>query len=82
MVDITGQEHFFVDKVPMFTAAPLHQTSDFPLPGVLACTVIDSNKREDGHETIRIDTQTPWGINSKEGKTQFEVFSEQLSETI
>jgi hypothetical protein len=73
MVDATGQEHLFVDKVPMVTVAALDETSNFPQPGFVVCVVSGRNKRDDGRELVRIDTQLL-------DRTRFEVFPEQLSE--
>jgi hypothetical protein len=80
MVDATGHEHLFVEKVPVVTAASLGETSNFPQPGFVACIVIGRNKHEDGRQLVQIDTQTPWGIETTVGRTKFEVFSEQLCE--
>ena len=80
MVDATGHEHRIVVKAPEVTEAALAETSNFPQPGFIACIVIGRNKRDDGSQLVRIDTQTPWGIESISGRTQFEVLSEQLCE--
>jgi hypothetical protein len=75
MVDATGHEHLFVEKVPAVTLAALDETSNFPQPGFIACIVIGRNKRDDGSQLVRIDTQT-----TTVGRTKFDVFSEQLCE--
>lgn len=75
MVDATGHEHLFVEKVPAVTLAALAETSIFPQPGFIACIVIGRNERDDGSQLVRIDTQT-----TTVGGTRFDVFPEQLSE--
>ena len=80
MVDAIGHEHRIVVKVPEVTAATLDATSNFPQPGFIACIVLGRNKRDDGSELVRIDTQMPWGVETAVGRTKFEVLSEQLCE--
>lgn len=75
MVDATEHEHLFVEKVPAVTLATLDETSNFPQPGFIACTVIGTSKRDDGSQLVRIDTQT-----TTIGGTKFDVFSYQLCE--
>ena len=75
MVDATGHEHLFVEKVPAVTLAALDETSNFPQPGFISCIVIARNKRHDGSQVVRIDTQT-----TTVGRTKFDVFPQQLSE--
>ena len=75
MVDATGHEHRIVVKAPEVTEAALAETSNFPQPGFIACIVIGRNKRDDGSQLVRIDTQT-----TTVGRTKFDVFSEQLCE--
>ena len=80
LVDAIGHEHVFVEKVPVVTKAQLDVASSFPQAGLIACIVIGRNERDDGRQLVRIDTQTPWGIESTAGRTQFDVLSEQLCE--
>jgi hypothetical protein len=80
MVDAKGEEHVFVDKVPVLTTANLNETSDYPRLGSIACIVIGRKKLNDGRELVQIDTSKPWGVESNVGRTKFEIFSEQLSE--
>jgi hypothetical protein len=79
MVDAAGDEHLFVDKVPMVTLANLHEASLFPQPGFIACTIIERYNRDDGRQVVHIDTHRPWSIESTVGRSKFEVFAEQLS---
>jgi hypothetical protein len=80
MVDATGSEHLFVEKVPAVTKAGLDETSHFPQPGFIGCVVIERHKRDDGSHLVRIDTQIPWGVETAAGRTKFDVLSEQLCE--
>jgi hypothetical protein len=80
LVDALEYEHVFVEKVPVVTKAHLDAASSFPEAGYIACIVVGRNERDDGRQFVRIDTQTPWGIESTAGRSQFDVLSEQLCE--
>ena len=80
LVDALGHEHVFVEKVPVVTKVHFDAAGSFPQAGLIACIVVGSSQREDGCQLVRIDTQTPWGIESTAGRTQFDVLSEQLCE--
>jgi hypothetical protein len=82
MVDAIGHEHRIVVKVPEVTVADLGETSNFPQPGFIACVVAGKNKRDDGSQLVRIDTERPWGVETTVGKTKFEVLPEQLCELL
>lgn len=80
LVDASGHEHLFVEKVPVVTAARLDADSSYPQPGVIACVVVGKQAGSDGREIIEIDTQTPWDIESTDGRSRFEVLSDQLND--
>jgi hypothetical protein len=68
LTDAHGRLWSFVEKVPVVTSAPLDSSSIYPQPGVIACEVVE---RVGG--VVRIDTTRPWGVESVEGETRFEV---------
>jgi hypothetical protein len=76
--DALGQQHVFVDKVPIVTAADLGPESLYPQPGVIACEMSAQWTDEQGRELRRITTETPWGVESTSGETSFVVLAEQL----
>jgi hypothetical protein len=68
LLDAHGRCWSFLEKVPVVTTAPLDHQSHYPQPGIIACEVLA------WHGGIaRIDTTRPWGIESTDGETQFEV---------
>jgi len=79
-MDALGDEHLFVEKVPVVTRVHLDAASSYPQGGVIACIVLGRSEHGDGRQLVHIDTQTPWGIESTEGKDRFDVFAEQLRE--
>jgi hypothetical protein len=80
LVDALGHEHEFVEKVPVVTRAHLNEASSFPQAGVIACIVLGRSESDDGRELVHIDTQTPRGVESSDGRSRFDVWSEQLCE--
>jgi hypothetical protein len=80
LTDVLGHQHVFVEKVPVVAGADLDAASSYPQSGVIACTVVATRERDDGRDIVRIDTQTPDGVVSTAGLSQFEVFPEQLCE--
>ena len=68
LVDAHGRCWSFHEKVPVVTLAPLDEQSEYPQPGIIACEVVS---RREG--IAHVDTTQPWGIESTEGETQFDV---------
>jgi hypothetical protein len=80
LTDAWGGEHRFIEKVPVVTSEDLTESSSYPRRGVIACGVVQRFLDPDGREIVTIDTMTPWGIESKEGHTQFDVAASMLIE--
>jgi hypothetical protein len=78
--DIHGRTWDFVEKVPVVSATHLTARSAYPLGGKIACRVISRSEDASGRGTVLVDTSTPWGVESREGNTRFEVFAHQLVE--
>jgi hypothetical protein len=68
----------FVEKVPVVTEDPLGADSAFPQPGVIACVVISRRHDPGGRELVTIDTERPWGVESKTGQARFEIEAREL----
>jgi hypothetical protein len=78
LVDVDGHIWKFHEKVPIVTAKQLWTDSEYPQPGWIACTVLQSKPDPSGRLVLTIDTNSPWAVESVEGTTVFEVFAEQL----
>ena len=78
IVDRFGREWLFVDKVVSVTEANLSSDSVYPQRGLIACTIISRGHDESNYAIAEIDTGKPWGIESQEGITRFQVFADQL----
>jgi hypothetical protein len=77
--DAHGLRHVFVVKVPIVSFADLDARTPYPQPGVIACEVL-GRRNSAGRETILVDTEEPWGVESRDGTTGFEVSPETLIE--
>lgn len=77
--DARGHEWTLADKLPVFTEADLDASSSYPQPGVVACEIIREWTDEYGRRRCIVSTARPWGVESTEGETEFEVFSDQIT---
>jgi len=64
----------------MVSAEDLWSDSEYPQKGLIRCTVLERKPDAGGREIVRIDTTHPWGIESTDGATVFEVLAEQLAD--
>jgi hypothetical protein len=80
LTDADGQQHRFVEKVPIVTVAELDPASSYPQQGEIDCTVVRPHHWSDGKQVVEVDTGLPWGVESTEGQTRFIVLSEHLGE--
>ena len=76
--DAAGQSHVFEEKAPVVSVEDLDATSTYPRPGIIGCEVVGTRVGPDGRELVTVDTEQPWGIESKAGETRFEILREQL----
>lgn len=70
LVDCNGISHHFIDKVPVIC----DYDSIPPCNGYMRCNIIKETSN-----TVIIDTSKPDGIESLNGKYQFEVYEEQVT---
>ena len=78
-IDAWGNPHSFVEKVPIVTSENLDASSSYPQSGIIACQVVE--KRDaNGREVVKIETDTPWHVESKAGESCFDVLPDQLIE--
>ena len=81
LLDAHGRSWSFIEKTSVVSAAPLDARTAYPQPGTIAVEVLSrSHDGVTGRETVWIDTARPWGMESVEGETRFEVSPESLVE--
>jgi hypothetical protein len=77
--DAHGGKHLFIEKVPVVTIENLSETSSYPRRGMIQCILVRQWRDSEGHEIAAIDTGKPWGIESTDGQTCFDVLTFQLT---
>lgn len=78
LVDVQGRTWTFNEKLPVVSTEVLWTDSEYPRQGSIACTILSRKADEAGRQIVTIDSDRPWGIESTEGSTVFDVFAEQL----
>lgn len=79
LIDASGRTWSIVDKLPVFTHdATLDENSLYPQPGILACEIVNEKIDVRGRRILTVNTEKPWGIESTDGTTHFDVLQEQV----
>jgi len=78
-LDADGRLHSFVEKEPVVSVEYLDAGSEYPRPGIIACTAVARWQDPGGRNLVRINTDSPWGIESAEGLSEFVVLSARLA---
>lgn len=78
--DAWGKQHIVQDKVPIVTDKDLDANSNYPQEGIIACKVIKKWNDKDGRLIFTVDTEKPWGVDTIEGLTQFDLLDLQIIE--
>lgn len=76
--DAWGKEFIIEEKVPIVTTDDLNQSSVYPQDGVVACEKIKEWEDKDGRELVTIDTDKPWGVETIDGLTRFDILQKDL----
>jgi hypothetical protein len=78
-VDANHRLWSFIEKIPVVTTEELWLDSEYPRIGAIACEVIRRTSDSLG-EILTVDTEHPWGIESTDGVSRFEIRRESLVE--
>ncbi len=78
--DVWDFEHIVHEKVPVVTTENLDEKSTYPKDGVIACRQISQRTDEQGRAIVTVDTEQPWGVDTIDGKFQFDILKENLTE--
>jgi hypothetical protein len=76
--DVWGKEFTFEEKVPVIKH--LDEKSAYPQMGVIACEVVREWEDKSGRKLVTITTDKPWGIETIEGLTEFDIAKDDLLE--
>jgi hypothetical protein len=76
--DAHGLVHVVVEKAPVVSTENLWSNSDYPRPGLIACTVEEEYNDQAGRSLVSVNMELPWHIESSTGQTRFELLSSQV----
>ena len=76
--DSSGREWSIIEKAPVVSEANIFPDSQFPQPAFIGCEVLAWGRDHAGREIAEITTERPWGIESEDGTSTFQVYAEQL----
>ncbi|MEJ8652620.1 hypothetical protein WKI65_32240 [Streptomyces sp. MS1.AVA.3] len=77
--DAHQQQWAFIDKWPVFTDGDdLAPDAHYPVEVAILCDILTSNATANTSDTVKISV-SPWGLESLEGRVEFEVRADQLT---
>lgn len=76
--DAWGKEHTIHEKLPVISLKNLDEKSNYPVKDSIACEIIKEWKDQDNRLILSITTNKPWGIETVEELTEFDILTEQL----
>jgi hypothetical protein len=78
--DALHNEHIVQEKVPIVTEKQLDANSNYPQDGIIACEIIGERQDTNGRKIYKVNTSKPWGVDTINGLTEFDVLEEQVIE--
>ena len=79
-LDAHGRRWSFIEKTAIVAHESLDSKSSFPRLAIIACEIVSRGRDATGREIVVIDTEHPWGVESVDGWTRFEVLPASLIE--
>ncbi|MFC9595770.1 hypothetical protein ACFTUC_38990 [Streptomyces sp. NPDC056944] len=76
--DAHHQQWTFIDKWPVFSGEDLHSDSSYPVEVGILCDILTSGNSSGTGDTVKISV-APWGLESLDGRIEFEVRADQLT---
>ena|SRR5215475_6290587 len=80
LVDVYGNEWVFQEKTAIVSLGALDADTDYPQPGFIACEIIKQWQDVDGREIVSVNTEKPWGVETLDGVSRFDVLRLQVIE--
>lgn len=78
LIDVDGDEHWFIEKEAVLLTAGLSVPSAYPQPARLACVVQKRWTDENDRQLVIVSTTQPWGTDSITGVSNFKVSAAQI----
>ncbi len=76
--DAEGHAHTFVEKGPVVSDEWPGPEHTYPMRGIIRCEILEQWRDPDGRELVRVTTEQPDYVESKDGRTEFVVLSSQV----
>jgi hypothetical protein len=76
--DAWNKEHTIREKAPIVGAEYLNISSEYPKEGVIAFELVRKWRDKDGRIVFTVDMGKPWGIESVEGLSEFDILEDQI----
>jgi hypothetical protein len=80
LVDAHGKTWKFNEKAPVVSNENLRSDSEYPKQGSIVCTALHRQVDGAGRLVVTVDMISPWGIESTDGSTIFDVYAEQIED--
>lgn len=80
LVDVHGKVWRFLAKTTIVSTDYLHERTPYPQPGTIAAEIVSRRVDASGREIVTVDTSRPWGVETVDEVSRFEVFAEQVTE--
>lgn len=78
LVDAGGHLHTFVEKGPVVSDEWPGPEDSYPKSGVIRCEILEEWRDPDGRDLLRVTTEQPDYVETKEGVTEIVVLSSQV----
>jgi len=78
LVDAGGHRHTFIEKGPVVSDEWPGPEDSYPKSGIIRCEIVEQWRDPDGRELLRVTTERPDYVETKEGITEFVVLSSKV----
>jgi hypothetical protein len=78
LTDARGKQWRFIDKAPIFSCDVFSAETAYPIDILIGCEELLRHVSPDGHDIVTVSTARPWGLETDDGVSEFEVSRDQL----
>ena len=78
LYDPFNNRYLFIEKIPVVEYLhPITLESVFPQTGIIECELVKKWEDNIGQKLMRVNTKNPWGIESTDGVSIFDILENQ-----
>jgi hypothetical protein len=78
LIDSSGRLHTFLEKGPVVSDEWPGPDDSYPMGGEIRCEILEQLHPPDGRDLLRVTTNQPDSVETKDGITEFVVLSSQV----